>query len=82
MDWEETLTYNLFSQGAVGRKCKKRGRKHRQIQGGISIYLSVRRLSTVQKEQKNSEDCRSKKKLFKGIEFVWSEREQNKILET
>ena len=26
MDWEEILTYNLFSQGAVGRKCKKIGR--------------------------------------------------------
>ena len=67
MDQEEILTYNLFSQGTGGKKAQNNGKKHRKIQGGICIYLLVRRLSTVQKEEKNGEDRRSKKKLFKEI---------------
>lgn len=67
MDQEEILTYNLFSQGTGGKKAQNNRKKHRKIQGGICIYLLVRRLSTVQKEEKNGEDRRSKKKLFKEI---------------
>ena len=44
---------------------QKNRQTHRKIQGDMYIYLLARRLSTVQKEEKNSEDRRSKKKLLK-----------------